>query len=86
MLLLLAEIIWTEDTVAIVLGCSILIIGILAGAWAVIETTKSDNALKSEMVRQGMSAEDIERVLSAKRSKKQQAQSGRRVRAHPHSE
>ena len=74
MLLLLAEITWTEGTVAIVLGCSVLIIGILAGAWAVIETTKSDNALKSEMVRQGMSAEEIERVLSAKRSKKSQSQ------------
>ena len=74
MLLLMAEIIWTEDTVAIVLGCSIPIIGILAGAWAVIETTKSNNALKSEMVRQGMSAEEIERVLSAKRSKKSQSQ------------
>ncbi len=86
MLLLLAEIIWTEDTVAIVLGCSIPIIGILATAWAVIETTKSNNALKRDMVRQGMSAAEIERVLAAKAPKKDpQDEQGRSIRAYHHS-
>ncbi len=66
---MLAEIVWGKETMAIAFGCSIPIIGILAGAWAVIETTKSNNALKRDMIGRGMSAEEIERVLSAKRSK-----------------
>lgn len=69
---LLAEIVWNKDTLGIVMGCSIPIVGVIAGMWAMIETTKSNNALKSDMVRQGMSAEEIQRVLSTKPSKKSQ--------------
>lgn len=67
---MLAEIVWSKETLAIAFGCSIPIIAIIASAWSSNEKTKSNNALKSDMVRQGMSAEDIERVLSAKGSKK----------------
>ncbi len=60
---MLSEIVWTEDTLAIALGCAIPIIGIRAGAWAVIETTKSNNALKRDMIGRGMSAEEIETTV-----------------------
>ena len=70
MLLLLAEIVWDKVRLAIVFGCSIPIVAIVASTWASIEKTKANNALKGDMVRQGMSAAEIERVLSAKPSKK----------------
>lgn len=66
---MLAEIVWNKETLAIAFGCSIPIIAIIAGAWSSNEKTKSNNALKSDMIRQGMSVEDIERVLAAKPSK-----------------
>jgi len=69
MLLLLADIVWDTQTLAIAFGCSIPIIAIIANAWSSIEKTKANNALKGDMVRQGMSASEIERVLSAKPSK-----------------
>ena len=70
MLLLLAEIVWDKQTLAIAFGCSIPIIAIVASSWASIEKTKSNNALKRDMIGRGMSVEEIERVLSAKSSKK----------------
>ena len=69
MLLLLAEIVWDKQTLAVAFGCSIPIIAIIASSWFSIERMKSNNALKRDMVRQGMSAAEIERVLSAKSSK-----------------
>ena len=69
---LLAEIVWNTQTLTIALGCSIPIIAIVASAWTSIEKTKSNNALKRDMIRQGMSVEEIERIISAKPSKRSQ--------------
>ena len=72
MLLLLAEIVWDKQTLAVALAFSVPIVAIVAGTWFLIEKMKSDNALKTEMVRQGMSAEEIQAVLAAKAPKDSQ--------------
>ncbi len=66
---MLAEIVWDKETLAIAFGCSIPIIAIVASSWASIEKTKSNNALKRDMIGRGMSVEEIERVLSSKPAK-----------------
>ena len=66
---MLAEVVWRTETLAIAFGCSIPIIAIIASSWASIEKTKSNNALKRDMIARGMSVEEIERVLSAKPAK-----------------
>jgi hypothetical protein len=49
----------------IVMGCLIPIVAILGGIWHATEKAKSTNALKRAMVKRGMSAEEIERVMAA---------------------
>ena len=66
---MLAEVVWGTETLAIAFGCSIPIIAIIASSWASIEKTKSNNALKRDMIARGMSVEEIERVLAAKPAK-----------------
>ena len=61
----IAEIVWNEKTLAIVLGCAIPLAGILGGCWYSLNKVRSDNELKQSMIERGMSADEIERVLSA---------------------
>ena len=63
---MLAEIVWTTEKVLFVGVFSVPIVAILAGTWHHIEKTRSDNNLKRDMVKRGMSADEIERVLAAK--------------------
>ena len=79
MLPLLAEIVWDKQTLAVVFGCSIPIIAIIAGSWFSIEKMKSNNALKRDMIGRGMSAEEIQAVLSAEAPKNPQDEEGSRV-------
>lgn len=65
---MLSEIIWDFRTIAVVCGCAIPVSGIIAGYWYKIERAKTDNRLKQQMLERGMSADEIERVLSAKSS------------------
>jgi hypothetical protein len=67
---MLSEIIWNQNTIAVVCVFSIPIVAIIGGLWAQVESRKSDNELKRSMVERGMSAEEIERVIAAKVSKK----------------
>jgi hypothetical protein len=66
---MLAEIIWNRDTIALVCVFSVPIVAIIGGIWLQMERQRSDSELKRTMIEQGRSADDIERVLSAKVSK-----------------
>jgi len=67
---MLAEIVWNQNTLAVVCVFAVPIVAIDAGVWAKGEARQSDNDLKRSMVERGMSAEDIERILAAKVSKR----------------
>jgi len=71
---MLAEIIWNQNTIAIVATFSIPIVAIIAGCWFKIERVRSENDLKRSMVERGMSAEEIERVIAAKAPRHQDFQ------------
>ena len=70
---MLAELDWSRvlqpEVLSIVLGCSIVIFAILGHYLRSALKTKSENDLKQSMVERGMSAEEIERVLSTRSSK-----------------
>jgi ABC-type bacteriocin/lantibiotic exporter with double-glycine peptidase domain len=66
---MLAEIVWNQNTLAVVCVFAVPIVAIVAGVWAKVEARKSDNDLKRSMVERGMSADEIERILAAKASK-----------------
>ncbi len=68
---MLSEINWDMTTIAVVSGCAIPITAIIAGYWYKIERVKTDNKLKQQMVERGMSADEIERVVSATSSKEE---------------
>jgi hypothetical protein len=63
---MLADIVWNEDTLAIIGVFSVPIVSVIAVFWAQVEKRRSDNELKLRMVERGMSAADIERVIVAK--------------------
>ena len=67
---MLGEIVWNENTIAVVAVFTVPIAAILGSFWYGIEKTKSDNNLKRSMVDRGMSAEEIERVMAARSPKK----------------
>jgi len=67
---MLAEIVWNEKTIAIVCVYAVPIVAIIAICWSRVERAKSDNELKRSMVERGMSADEIERILAAKVSKR----------------
>ncbi len=49
----------------IIMGCLIPISAILGNFWYKAQKNKQDNDLKRRMLERGMSAEEIERVISA---------------------
>ncbi len=63
---MLSEIIWNDATIGTALGCAIPIVAIVSVCWYKIAKATSENDLKRRMVEQGMSADEIERVLTAK--------------------
>ena len=64
---MLAEIIWNQQSLAVVMVFAIPIVGILAIAWVVVERTRSNNDLKRSMIERGMSVDEMERVLHMNR-------------------
>lgn len=62
---MLAEIIWNQQTLGIVMVFSIPIIAIVGGLWVSLEKARSTNDLKRSMVERGMSVDEIERVMRA---------------------
>jgi len=67
---MLAEIIWNDKTLAVLMVFAIPIVAIIAGAWVSIERMRSQNDLKRSMVERGMSVEEMERVLAMRTAKK----------------
>ncbi len=71
---MLAEFIWNEGTLAIIMGMGIPIVAIVATFWYKIAKTTSENELKRTLAERGMSAEEIERVVTARPSKGKRSQ------------
>ncbi len=65
---MLSGMVWNEDIVGVLVGCSIPIVAIIGAYCYKIAKVTSDNELKRSMIESGMSAEEIERVLAAKSS------------------
>ena len=63
---MLADIIWDQNTIAVIGVFSIPIVAIIATFWYMLERSRSDNELKRDMIERGMSADEIERVIAAK--------------------
>ena len=67
---MLAEVDWTAvltlPNIVIIMGFLIPIVAIVCWAWASIHKTRSANNLKRTLAERGMSAAEIERVVSAK--------------------
>ena len=66
---MLAGLVWNVATLSIVLGCAIPLAAIIGAFWYHVEKVKSNNELKREMIEQGRSVEEIERVMAAGREK-----------------
>jgi hypothetical protein len=56
--------------IAVVSGALIAITAILSGQWRRVRQTEIEASLKHDMLARGLSAEDIERILKAKSSRK----------------
>jgi len=67
---MLGEILWDQNTIAVVAVFAIPIVTIVGGLWYKIECVKSENELKRSMVQRGMSVEEIERVIAARQPKR----------------
>jgi hypothetical protein len=64
---MLAEIVWNQDLVETIMIFAIPIIGVIGVfSWLTLSTL-SQNALKRDMVQQGMSADEINQILHSKR-------------------
>ena len=51
--------------IAVIMGCLVPIVGVIAHFWYKGHKARSDNDLKRALVEQGMSVEEIEQILSA---------------------
>ena len=59
------ESVFRMPQIAVIMGCLIPIAAILGNFWYKAKKDKQDNDLKRSMLERGMSAEEIERVISA---------------------
>ena len=53
------------DVAAIVMGCMIPIVAIIAGVWGEVAKSRENNELKKDMLNRGMSAQEIEQVVNS---------------------
>ena len=51
--------------IAVIMGCLIPIVGVIASAWYKAQKVRSENQLKRTLVERGLSADEIERIISA---------------------
>lgn len=67
---MLASSIWDQvfnmPQIAVIMGCLIPIVGLIAGFWYKAQQVRSENELKRSMVERGMTVEEIERVMSSR--------------------
>lgn len=66
---MLGDIEWNAENMRIVTQALVPIVAIIAGAWWMVERTRSEHELKRTMIERGMSADEIERVLKTKARK-----------------
>jgi len=66
------EMLFGMPNIIFVLGISVAIVGILAGAWVQVQRQRSLNELKLTLVERGLPAADIERIIRAKPSAAEQ--------------
>ncbi len=59
------QVIFGMPQIAVIMGCLIPIVGVIASAWYKAQKVRSDNQLKRTLVDRGLSADDIERIISA---------------------
>ena len=59
------QVIFGMPQIAIIMGCLIPIVGVIASAWYKAQKVRSDNQLKRTLVDRGVSADDIERIITA---------------------
>ncbi len=62
---MLAEFVWTVETLGVVLSLGIPIVAIVGGIWYKIAKVTSENELKRVLAERGMSADEIQRVVEA---------------------
>lgn len=60
------EFIFGMPQIAVIMGCLIPIASIIASFWYKAQKVQSENELKRTLVEQGLSADDIERIIRAK--------------------
>lgn len=60
------QVIFGMPQIAVIMGCLIPIAGIIAGAWCKAQHVRSEHDLKRTLVEQGLSADDIVRIIAAK--------------------
>ena len=60
------HVIFGMPQIAVIMGCLIPIAGIIASAWYKAQKVRSENELKRTLVEQGLSADDIERIIRSK--------------------
>lgn len=67
---MLASSIWDQaldmPQIAIIMGCLVPIVGLIASHWYKAQKVRSENDLKRSMVERGMTVEEIERVVAAR--------------------
>jgi hypothetical protein len=66
---MLAEILWDQNSIAVVGVFSVPVVSIIATFYYKIERVRSENELKRSMVERGMSADEIVRVMAAQSHK-----------------
>ena len=59
------EMVFDMPQIAVIMGCLVPIVGIIASCWYKAQRARSENELKRSMVERGMSADEIERVMAA---------------------
>ena len=59
------QVIFGMPQIAIIMGCLIAIVGIVASYWYKAQKVLSANVLKRTLVERGLSADEIERIIAA---------------------
>lgn len=59
------QVIFGMPQIAIIMGCLIPIVSVIANYWFKAQKTQSENVLKRTLVERGLSASEIERIMAA---------------------
>ena len=59
------QVIFGMPQIAIIMGCLIPIVSIIAGYWCKAQNVRSEHELKRTLVDRGLSVDEIERIIAA---------------------